>query len=332
MSHFIKLTTDGEPTGDREIKLPDDDGVVALTKNIPAAGAPSDAKFIVQESSSGLSAEQSLGALATGIVKNTTAAGVGVLSIAIGADLPTHTHDYAPSGAKYIVQEATGDLSAEQALGGLATGIVKNTTTGGVGVLSIASSGVDYQAADAELTALAGLSSAADKLPYFTGSGSAALADFTSAGRALVDDATAAAQCLTLGAPRVVATADTVRTSSSGYVTLLAAAPVGRYRINYYFNVTSAGASGDTFYVRCRWWDGASKYPQLRTLRSVYDNLASGSSDPAEQFCDSVFQDCHIFYFYHSDASKNIDYAFTYAVKSGSPSTNLKIALEYLGA
>jgi hypothetical protein len=126
-----------------------------------------------------------------------TSAGLGVVTQAYDAELAalaglTSAADKVP----YFTGSGTAALTT---LTSFARLLLDDTTAADMrSTLGVSESGAG-QPVDAELTAIAGLTSAADTLPYFTGSGTASLATFTGAARDLLDDASAAAMATTLG-------------------------------------------------------------------------------------------------------------------------------------
>jgi len=144
--------------------------------------------------------------------------GAGQITAGAGLTKNGNTLDVVGTADRITVNADTIDIASTYVgqstittLGTITTGVWNGTAiaiaSGGTGATSASTArsnlglaiGTDVQAHDAELTALAGLTSAANKMPYFTGSGTAALADLTATARTLLDDSTTSDMRTTLG-------------------------------------------------------------------------------------------------------------------------------------
>lgn len=230
------LTLPGNDGGTNQVLTTNGSGVLSWTTpsgTLSASGSPADGQVSVWTSSTALEGDAALTFTTSSDTLNIGASNDGTLTIggvtiinnAGSGAVALSGIDSIDATTEATIEAAIDTLSNLTSIGTIATGVWQATDIavahGGTGASSAGDArtnlglviGTNVQAYDADLAAIAGLTSAANKIPYFTGSGAAAVADFTAFGRSIVDDANAGAVRTTIGV-------DAAGTDNSTNVTL----------------------------------------------------------------------------------------------------------------
>ncbi len=294
-------------------------GTIALLSDITSLTAPIGAKYITQTPDASLTNEQALSLLSTGILKSTT--GTGVLSIAIGTDLPAHATQHQPGGADAMAVDAaaaTGSLrtlgsGAAQACAGNDSRLSDSRTptahatthkSGGSDPIKL-----DEFAAPTDITTLNASASAHGLLPKLA----------NSVLKFLRDDGT----WQPLSNSNVDLTGQNASIATTNIVGSTSLA--GMYRVTAYLKVTTAGAAADTLSITIGWIDGVGL---SNAIMMDFDQMLGAPTT----LCNlgTINQTYNGIISFYCTASTAITYA-TNLTKTGNPVYTLRLRLEYVG-